>query len=153
MTALREENAVLNHQEFLARKLTLASYPTMVFLELTQNCNLSCLMCRSSRGYDTSLDLAESVFDRVATTLFPYASLIGLNGWGESTILKNFPRRLRTALDSGARIRMVTNAHAMTAPLWEMFFEGDNISHSGDVLRRRQHPRDLDRFGRCGDVQ
>jgi radical SAM protein with 4Fe4S-binding SPASM domain len=127
MTALREENAVLNHQEFLARQLTLASYPTMVFLELTQNCNLSCLMCRSSRGYDTSLDLAESVFDRVATTLFPYASLIGLNGWGESTILKNFPRRLRTAIDSGARIRMVTNAHAMTAPLWEMFFEGDNI--------------------------
>jgi radical SAM protein with 4Fe4S-binding SPASM domain len=125
--SLREDNARLNHAEFVARELVLASYPTMVFIELTQNCNLACTMCRSSQGYDPSRDLAESVFDRVAATLFPYASLIGLNGWGESTILKDFPRRLRIALDSGAHIRLVTNAHAMTAPLWETFFERDNM--------------------------
>src|SRR5688500_14846235 len=127
MKRTREENAALNRKEYEARVPTLESYPTVVFLELTQNCNLSCLQCRSAQGYDETRDMSVDLFQTVAEQLFPYAELIGLNGWGESTILRDFPERLRLALDSGARVRLVTNAHAMTPTLWQMFFEGDNI--------------------------
>src|SRR6185369_3798681 len=99
MSTHREENAALNHQEFEARAIALRSYPTMVFLELTENCNLSCQMCRSSQGYDPSRDMSSALFETIATTLFPHATLIGLNGWGESTILRDFPKRLRTAVE------------------------------------------------------
>ncbi len=127
MTSERERNAALNHQEYLSRALTLESYPTMVFVELTENCNLSCHMCRSSKGYDRALDMSPALFDTIATSLFPRATLIGLNGWGESTILRDFPERLRRAVESGAEVRLVTNAHAMTPALWRLFFQGDNV--------------------------
>jgi radical SAM protein with 4Fe4S-binding SPASM domain len=138
----RASNAKANEKDYLERKLVLNSLPTMLYIELTQNCNLSCKMCRSAQGYDPSRDMDNSVFDLVVKELFPYASMVDLRGWGESTILHDFDKRLRSALDSGVRVRLITNAHAMTEKLWEMFFEGDNVigvsfdSASAEVFSR-----------------
>lgn len=124
---LRERNAVTNGAEFEARSLHLTSYPTILFLELTQNCNLACKMCRAPSGYDRGRDMPLEVFDRALTELGPYALLVDLNGWGESTIVAGFRDRLIRALDLGTRVRLVTNGHAMTQPLWEAMFNADNI--------------------------
>src|SRR5262245_17025085 len=127
MSNARDANAALNRLEYETRRTRLASRPTMLYIELTQNCNLKCKMCRSGFSYDPSRDMRADLFDSIVEYLFPYAELIDLRGWGESTILRSFASRLRVALDSGARVRLVTNALAMTETLWSMFFEGDNI--------------------------
>jgi MoaA/NifB/PqqE/SkfB family radical SAM enzyme len=127
MSHIRENNLLMNRMDYDRRNLILESLPTVLIVELTQNCNLSCKMCRSAHGYDKSLDMRPELFDRLAKDLFPYAQMVDLRGWGESTILKNFENYLRITLDSGVKVRLVTNAHAMTGKLWDMFFEGDNI--------------------------
>ena len=53
---LRERNAIINNDEFERRALHLTSYPTILFLELTQNCNLTCRMCRVASAYDSNRD-------------------------------------------------------------------------------------------------
>jgi MoaA/NifB/PqqE/SkfB family radical SAM enzyme len=127
MSERRALNALQNEEDYVERRVVLKSLPTMLYIELTQNCNLSCEMCRSAQQYDPSRDMEAEIFDMVSKELFPYASMVDLRGWGESTILRDFEKRLRATLDSGARVRLITNAHAMTEKLWEMFFEGDNI--------------------------
>jgi radical SAM protein with 4Fe4S-binding SPASM domain len=126
MSTLRIRNAALNEQEYLSGKTFLTSKPTMLFVELTQNCNLSCRMCRAAGSYDPALNMKQDVFEQATAELFPYATMVDLRGWGESTILKDFDKRLRTTLETGVRVRLVTNAIPMTEKLWEMFFEGDN---------------------------
>ena len=123
----RERNASINKAEFERRDLRLTSYPTMLFLELTQNCNLACKMCRDQSPYDPKLDMSPEVFDRAMTELGPYAELIDLHGWGESTILAGFHDRLIRTLETGARVRLVTNGHAMTRRLWDALFNAESI--------------------------
>jgi MoaA/NifB/PqqE/SkfB family radical SAM enzyme len=127
MDDLRAMNIKQNEEDYMERRLVLKSLPTMLFVELTQNCNLSCKMCRSAQKYDKALNMSREVFNLVARDLFPYAAMVDLRGWGESTILHDFEEKLRVTLDSGVRVRLVTNGLAMTERLWEMFFEGDNV--------------------------
>jgi MoaA/NifB/PqqE/SkfB family radical SAM enzyme len=123
----RSENIALNAREFADRRVVLSSWPTMLYVELTQNCNLACNMCRSARLNDRALNMSDELFGYIASTLMPYAHTVDLRGWGESTILPELPARLRAVLASGARPRLVTNGLAMTAELWELFWEGDGV--------------------------
>jgi radical SAM protein with 4Fe4S-binding SPASM domain len=123
----RAANALLNRREYSARQLLLSSMPTMLYVELTQNCNLHCFMCRSAGRYDATKDMDDRVFDRVADELMPFASIVDLRGWGESTILPNFERRVARARDTGARLRLVTNGLAMTPAIWRHYWECDGI--------------------------
>jgi MoaA/NifB/PqqE/SkfB family radical SAM enzyme len=127
MSNLRTLNLKQNERDYTERRLALSSRPTYVLVELTQNCNLACKMCRAAQGYNPDLDMSEELFELVAKELFPYASMVDLRGWGESTILKSFPGRLTRTINSGARVRLVTNGMAMTERLWELFFQRDNV--------------------------
>jgi MoaA/NifB/PqqE/SkfB family radical SAM enzyme len=126
-TALRERNSALNREEFRRGATVLASRPQVLFVELTQNCNLSCPMCRSARGYDRALNLSRDRFDAVAAELFPATAIVDLRGWGESTVLKDFPYYLAETVRYGARPRLVTNLTAGTPQLWRSLAEHDAI--------------------------
>jgi radical SAM protein with 4Fe4S-binding SPASM domain len=123
---LREDNRWLNEVEFIHRRVVLASYPPLVFVELTQNCNLSCRMCRGAAGSNPALNMSTELFGYLSAELFPYATWVDLRGWGESTMLPTFPAIVRSAIETGARLRLITNALAMTDELWELFCSGDN---------------------------
>lgn len=90
----------------------------MLFIELTKNCNLHCVMCRSAGQWDPARNMDRSLFDRVAEELFPYAQIVDLRGWGESTILTDFPHYLERTAGSGCRPRIVTNMTVGNADLW-----------------------------------
>ncbi|MFD6693689.1 radical SAM protein [Micromonospora aurantiaca (nom. illeg.)] len=114
----RVSNRELNIREFERRQAVLSSLPRVLFVELTENCNLSCTMCRSNGPFDRSRNMSPELFDAVAAELFPTAEIVDLRGWGESTVLKDFPAYVEKALDYGVRLRLVTNLTVPNEVLW-----------------------------------
>jgi radical SAM protein with 4Fe4S-binding SPASM domain len=119
MTATRRANQELNIAEFQERRTELASRPLALFVELTRNCNLKCPSCRSAGPFLPEWNMSDEVFRTVADELFDSALLVDLRGYGESTILKNFPRAAHRVMDSGARLRLVTNGQVNKPELWD----------------------------------
>lgn len=121
-TDIRAANAALNAEEYRLRKVHLSSRPTMLYVELTQNCNLTCAMCRSAGTYDSSKNMPDEFFARLIDELAPTATWIDLRGWGESTILPSFTGKLRQTATSGVRVRLVTNGLLITEEQFELIF-------------------------------
>ncbi len=123
----REENAALNMRECKEGRLTLESKPLFVFVELTQNCNLSCAMCRSAVKNRPEWDMPRPVALEIVRELAGTALICDLHGWGESTIVPWLPELVGEAASRGARVRLVTNAHAITKAVWRGVFESDGV--------------------------
>ncbi|OCC10564.1 radical SAM protein [Streptomyces sp. PTY087I2] len=117
-SASRKANRELNLQEFAAGSTSLLSRPRVLFVELTENCNLSCPMCRSGGAFDRSKNMSVELFDHIAEELFPTAEIVDLRGWGESTVLRNFPEYVDKTLAYGCRVRLVTNLTVPNERLW-----------------------------------
>lgn len=118
-TSARADNRALNYAEYDRRATRLASRPLAIFLELTQNCNLSCPMCRFGEKYNPAWNMPVDMFQRIAEELFSTAILIDLRGWGESTILKNFDQFIDIALRYRPQFRLVTNAQVNRPEIWD----------------------------------
>ncbi|NJQ03067.1 radical SAM protein [Streptomyces zingiberis] len=114
----REENRVQNLREFEEGRTRLRSRPRALFVELTENCNFSCPMCRSGGPFDRSKNMSFELFEEIAEELFPTAEIVDLRGWGESTILKRFPEFVDRTLSYGCRVRIVTNLSVPNEEMW-----------------------------------
>jgi radical SAM protein with 4Fe4S-binding SPASM domain len=99
----------------------------MLYVELTQNCNLKCNMCRSGGGFDPSKNMPHELFARIVSELMPYATMVDLRGWGESTILPTFAAQIQAAAASGVRLRLVTNGLAITEEMWTLILQTDGV--------------------------
>jgi radical SAM protein with 4Fe4S-binding SPASM domain len=133
----RYANQQLNFEEYSAGAITLKSLPTVLFVELTQNCNLNCFMCRSAHGYDKELNMDDKIFQIIEKELFPFASIVDLRGYGESTILKDFEKRINQTALLVPKIRLVTNALAINKKLWNLLMQrGANVVVSVDAATR-----------------
>jgi len=127
MTDLRVSNQRRNIEEFASRSATVESKPLIVFLELTQNCNLSCPMCRSAGKYIPDWNMTPELYERVMEELFATALIVDLRGWGESTIVRGFSRYVSDALATGVRLRLVTNGQVNRPDVWEQMMSADSI--------------------------
>lgn len=105
----RQENRVLNAREYECGATVLQSRPQFLVIELTQGCNLSCPMCRSSEIAPGKARLDGSKFEAVADTLFSTAEVVDLRGWGESLILPDVVDYIERTSAVGCRIRFVSN--------------------------------------------
>jgi len=124
--ATKDSNRTANIREFNEGRVALTSFPTSIYVELTRNCNCACTMCtgrpdRSGPDLDMELDL----FKKTADTLFPYADYVGLNGFGESTISKNFEKSVDYALRFDCPLYIVTNLTIKNDYLWEKLVKED----------------------------
>ena len=82
---------------------------TAVNLELTNRCNLACVMCPVNNGMSRAkrdLELAE--FKRIIDTS-PGLELILMFQWGESLLVRDFFERVRYAADRGIRVMITSN--------------------------------------------
>jgi radical SAM protein with 4Fe4S-binding SPASM domain len=127
LTQQRRDNQALNIEEYQNGSVELRSRPLSLFIELTQNCNLSCPMCRFGEKYDPALNMDEEMFDRLADELFPYAHLVDVRGWGESTMLKGFGKMVLRALEHRVRVRVVTNGQINRPAIWDAIMRGQGI--------------------------
>lgn len=119
----RVENRRKNLAEYALRKTTLESRPRALFIELTQNCNLRCWMCRPDALPQDERMMSEHTFQLVVDELFPFAEIIDLRGWGESLLYPRFKRAVKLASLSGAKVKLYTNLSVDDDTLYECLVE------------------------------
>lgn len=102
------KNSELNIKEIDEGKTILSSYPRRLVLELTNACNLNCVMCGRNAA-----DFKATAFDmdvfRSLEPVMDYVEEVTLMGWGEPTIYPNFIEMLDIINRHGARKYFCTN--------------------------------------------
>ncbi len=108
LTKERKENSIQNEKEALENKMVLDSYPRRLVLEMTNACNIKCIMCgRNAADFKPTffdiewLKYFESITDKIEE--------VTLLGWGEPTLHPEFSKFLRWAHERGLRKFFCTN--------------------------------------------
>lgn len=108
LTEKQKQNTELNIAELEAGKEILESHPRRLVLELTNACNLNCVMCGRNAA-----DFKPTVFDmHVFRSLEPIMDTIEevtLMGWGEPTIHPDFIEMLKIIDQHSARKYFCSN--------------------------------------------
>ena len=108
LTEKQKENTDLNLKEIDENKVVLDSYPRRLVLELTNACNLNCVMCGRNAA-DFKLTSFNMDIFRSLEPLFDTIEEVTLMGWGEPTIHPNFLEMLETINKHSARKYFCTN--------------------------------------------
>ena len=108
LTEQQKRNSELNIAELEEGKEILESYPRRLVLELTNACNLNCVMCGRNAA-----DFKPTVFDmdvfRSLEPLMDTIEEVTLMGWGEPTIHPNFIEMLEIINKHSARKYFCSN--------------------------------------------
>lgn len=108
LTPERKANSDLNEEEALTQKTILCSAPRRLVLEMTNRCNLNCVMCGRNAA-----DFQPTQFQKEWLNYFqPVIHLIEevtLMGWGEPTVHPDFVEFLGWAWEKGLRKYFCTN--------------------------------------------
>ena len=123
LTGVQQKNSDLNIRELENGETILKSMPRRIVLELTNVCNLNCVMCgRNATAFKpTYLDMAsfyslEPLFDTVEE--------VTLMGWGEPTMHPQFEEMLQVIAKHSARKYFCTNGMRL-GELHRTIFECD----------------------------
>ena len=108
LTPKQKENSDRNIEELEKGQTILQSYPRRLVFELTNACNLNCIMCGRNAA-----DFKPTVFDmdifRSFVPLMDTVEEVTLMGWGEPTIHPNFIEMLEIINRHSARKYFCTN--------------------------------------------
>ncbi len=93
-----------------------------ILIEISQNCNLSCIMCGFGRENNSPekfmpFEQFKIIFDQIKGL----SNVVRINGRGESTIHPQFKKILRYAGDCGVRISLFTNASFCNPEIIKLF--------------------------------
>lgn len=112
LTEKQQSNSDLNLREIENGATILESKPRRIVLELTNLCNLNCIMCgRNSADFKTTIlnmewfYKLESIFDTIEE--------VTLMGWGEPTMHPNFIEMLKTIDKYNTRKYFCTNGMSL----------------------------------------
>ena len=101
-------NSRLNTREMEDGACELRSYPRRLVLELTNRCNLNCVMCGRNSAHFKPTTLSMDTF-RSLEPVMDHVEEVTLMGWGEPTVNPGFADMLRAIADHGARAYFCTN--------------------------------------------
>ena len=108
LTELQKKNTEQNIKELEDGKTILESYPRRLVFELTNACNLNCIMCGRNAA-----DFKPTVFDmdvfRSFEPMMDYVEEVTLMGWGEPTIHPHFIEMLEIINKHSARKYFCSN--------------------------------------------
>ncbi|MDF2537557.1 MAG: radical domain protein [Herbinix sp.] len=108
LTEEQNSNSYLNLQELEEEKCILQSYPRRLVFELTNACNLNCIMCgRNAAKFKPTLFPMDTF--REFEDLMDYVEEVTLMGWGEPTIHPDFCEMLQIIDRHNARKYFCTN--------------------------------------------
>jgi radical SAM protein with 4Fe4S-binding SPASM domain len=106
------------------------SYPAILSVEITTNCNLRCTMCALSgtgtRSSQSPGDIYDVVWQRVLQVA-PKVGYININGWGENFSNPRFLDFLRDLDDLGVPVCFTTNGTFITPDIAARLGELRNI--------------------------
>ena len=108
LTGLQKKNSETNINEIQSRSIRLDSFPRRLVLELTNTCNLDCIMCgRNESGFAGSfLDIK---YLEKLEPILKHIEEVTLLGWGEPTIHPEFSDILEYLNRYSVRKYFVTN--------------------------------------------
>ncbi len=122
------------------------AYPGKILLELTNNCNLNCIMCGIGKsGYNPDRNMSTDLLNSLSENVLNHAELIRLNGLGESTILPNFLEYLAILSNLNPQLEIVTNLTVSNPKIWDNLLEmntnfliscDSSTSHLFESIRR-----------------
>ena len=108
LTKEQKKNSDLNIREIKERKTILESYPRRLLLELTNACNLRCIMCGRS-----AINFKETFFDmsylKKLEDALNISEEVTLFGWGEPTVHPDFINFLKYMHNYPIKKYFVTN--------------------------------------------
>lgn len=146
----RLENSKLNHEEYMADRFILNSYPRFLFLELTRNCNLHCSMCRPYNLFKNEWFMSDEVLGRVSEQLFGNVEVVDLRGFGESTLDS---RLLNIASDlekQGVRTYLFSNLCTQNLEFWKKLGQtGTKVAISIETADKEKYRK----IRRGGDIR
>jgi MoaA/NifB/PqqE/SkfB family radical SAM enzyme len=108
LTDRQQKNSDLNMRELESGELLLKSLPRRIVLELTNACNLNCLMC-GRNAVEFRLSQLDMEFFYSLEPLFDTIEEVTLMGWGEPTFHTRFEEMLRVLSNHSVRIYFCTN--------------------------------------------
>lgn len=108
LTEIQKKNTELNLREIAEKKTKLQSMPRRLVFELTNLCNLNCIMCGRNAA-----DFKPTIFDmewfRWFEPLFDIVEEVTLMGWGEPTMHPRFTEMLELIDQHAARKYFCSN--------------------------------------------
>lgn len=126
LTELQKQNSALNIIESEKGLTSLKSYPRRIVLELTNTCNLNCIMCGRSHA-----DFIPHFFDpdwlNIIEPAFKYAEEVTLMGWGEPSVHPRFQSFLEFASNYQVKKYILTNGVLLDKMSPWIFEYGVNI--------------------------
>lgn len=143
LTSQQQANSTLNIQEMECGASCLKSLPRRLVLELTNACNLNCVMCgRNAANFKTTVfkmpwfDYLEPLFDTVEE--------VTLMGWGEPTVHPHFEDMLARINQHAAKKYFCTNGlrlDTLTPALFEHHAELIGVSLDGATAQTNDRIR------------
>ena len=127
-TETRRRNRELSDVALEERAAEVDALPRILFIEVTENCNLHCPMCRLKRRIEPRFHMAPELFRSVAEHLFPTAEVIDLRGWGESLLYPDIDEVLRYAAGFGGQLKLYTNLTVGRPAVLDALMECDVIT-------------------------
>lgn len=120
LTEQQKQNSARNIQELEQGAIQLASLPRRLVLELTNACNLNCVMCgRNAAEFHPTMfqmewfDYLEPLFDTIEE--------VTLMGWGEPTVHPHFEEMLAQINQHAAKKYFCTNGMRLDALIPAIF--------------------------------
>ena len=126
LNELQKENSSLNISESEAGSTVLESYPRRIVLELTNACNLDCIMCGRTHA-DFKPHFFNPEWLKVIEPAFRYAEELTLMGWGEPTLHPKFQAFLEFVRDYNIKKYFLTNGMLLDKISPWIFEYGVNI--------------------------
>ena len=96
--------------------------PNRIVLELTNRCNLRCVMCSQNSREFKFADLKVSILRKIEPIL-PKVQEVALFGWGEPLIAKNFVKIFKQVSQFDIKTYIVTNGLKLSEELAAMLVE------------------------------
>ncbi|MDR0913095.1 MAG: radical SAM protein [Methanobrevibacter sp.] len=132
-------NSNLNLDEIDKEKSVLESYPRRIVLELTNDCNLNCVMCGrfSSEFKKTYFDI-NWLYN--LESILPYVEEVTLMGWGEPTVHPKFIDMLKYLNEFNVRKYFCTNGMLLDKLKDSIFkYKADIIAVSLDSAKKSKN--------------
>jgi radical SAM protein with 4Fe4S-binding SPASM domain len=109
----KEENKTLNHSERAQALAVIKSLPLVAKIEVTNRCNLRCIMCRNDHETRGFKDLDPALFDKLRP-IFPGLLSAYLYGIGEVLTYPYLDPMIDELLSYGIRVGIITNGMLIT---------------------------------------
>lgn len=116
------ENLELNIKELYENKTILKSYPIKIYLEMTQRCNLKCIMCDQAIYSAEQKDFSADLFEKIKPLLHK-ASEVDFYLVGESTLSENLIRFLEDTKSYSFVPKIFTNGTILNEKILNAFDE------------------------------